>query len=817
MTARRRRRRTRSSLYKKLITSLTGGISKQPPTLRFEDQGELQENWLDDPADGKKRRPALRHVSEINSRSGGFNDDVFVHWIDRDDDEQYVVTYDTDNGLKVHDLQGNAQTVTTIGFAADYLKHVDHPSEDLVPSKHLRAVSIVDFTFVVNRTFKPQLKAATDSADNKALIYVRDGQYATNYRVTIGGETVGHETPLPTADRDLIQTGYIAGQLRSAINADPNISASATKEGNVIVVSGLGAGNSPEGFEEVTGYDDQGDRAMTVVQDTIENFADLPPNDVPEGFVVKVVGANKDSDDDYWVKYTSGAWVETVGPGSQNEFDETTMPHVLVRTASGDFEFRAADSGDEAWAARQAGDEETAPAPSFVDREIRDVVFFKNRLGFLAGQNMVFTRIGDFFNFWPQSVIAVRDDDPIDVAASTSDVAILERAVPYDKALLLFTDRDQFIMEGGDVFSPRTVGMDRVTSYEANPEVRPSLVGRRVFFVSSGKYTRVWEYSVNLEGVSDAVEVTSHVPKLIPTNARLLATSKNMDLLLIVSEDEPETVFVYRWLTAPNGERVLSSWGTWTFGELDEFKVFGMRFFNDVLYFVTNHGPTGGFLEKMEFDGVVDNLGYEVKLDHRKKQQGVYNASEDRTEFSLPYSVSVGDQGNWRVVGLNNQPEGIRGYEATAEFLDASNIAVPGNWTTVGFEAFTGRKMISRYIFSPIYPTLNDRRGNSNALLTGRLQLRTMTLDVAEAGPFDVRITHEGAASSEVVTFTPRKVGPDTDPSEALDPEENEQFTIGVMGNAKKTQIEARANTHHPVTLVSAEWEGMFYRRGRSV
>ena len=64
----------------------------------------------------------------------------------------------------------------------------------------------------------------------------------------------------------------------------------------------------------------------------------------PHGFIVEILG-NKSYDlDNYYVKFETnvgsgfgpGIWRETVAPGIVFEFDETTMPHVLIYNATTD-------------------------------------------------------------------------------------------------------------------------------------------------------------------------------------------------------------------------------------------------------------------------------------------------------------------------------------------------------------------------------------------------------------------------------------------------------------------------------------------------
>ena len=68
------------------------------------------------------------------------------------------------------------------------------------------------------------------------------------------------------------------------------------------------------------------------------------------------------------------------------------MPHVLIRTADGNFRFTQVDGSSytiaatsydvPSWGQRVAGDVNSAPDPSFVGKKINDILFYRNRLGY---------------------------------------------------------------------------------------------------------------------------------------------------------------------------------------------------------------------------------------------------------------------------------------------------------------------------------------------------------------------------------------------------------------------------------------------------
>ena len=89
-----------------------------------------------------------------------------------------------------------------------------------------------------------------------------------------------------------------------------------------------------------------GDGTKTI-KTVVDDLNDLPTK-AYEGFIVKVQGSQASEYDDYYVRFTlnkanqtigtygDGVWKETVAPGIKYRFDETTMPHVLIRNVATD-------------------------------------------------------------------------------------------------------------------------------------------------------------------------------------------------------------------------------------------------------------------------------------------------------------------------------------------------------------------------------------------------------------------------------------------------------------------------------------------------
>lgn len=137
------------------IPSLHGGISKQPPHLRFPNQVEDATNALFSVVDGVSKRPGTRFDRVVTGLTA--SGDYRLHPIRRDVGEQYILLYG-DGDLKVFELTNRRQQarVDFDSAASQYLDANEATASDL------RLITIADTTFIVNTKVIPRVKAAPE-------------------------------------------------------------------------------------------------------------------------------------------------------------------------------------------------------------------------------------------------------------------------------------------------------------------------------------------------------------------------------------------------------------------------------------------------------------------------------------------------------------------------------------------------------------------------------------------------------------------------------------------------------------------------------
>jgi len=553
------------AVISRAIPTLLRGISQSSDALKQADHADIQDNADSNPVLGLTKRSGSQFLASVGSSTLG---NVHIQTINRDASEQYVAIFSNGN-VKVFELDGTEKTVNKPD-GTNYLNTSN-------PRSVMKTVTIADFTFVVNTSITPAMDSAvSNSASNitQAIVFINQATAKTTYSVTVDGVTVTDDT----TGNDPLSTTTVATDLTAGLNSGLT-GFTIARNGPVIHIKK----NDGSNFS-IDGNDSQGNTKMTVIKDTVQQFTDLP-NVSPNGYVVEIVGDEGTDFDNYYVKFTTnngnafeeGQWSETVEAGIPFKFNYDTMPHVLIRQADGNFRFARVDgdtytiSGTNftlpKWGERVVGDLISAPNPSFIGQKINNVFFFRNRLGFLAGDNVILSTVSEFFNFFPETVISVLDTEPIDVAASHTKVAILKHAVTMGEKLILFSEQTQFVLSSSaDNLTPSTANVLVQTEFESNAAAQPVGSGSSIYFLTKkGSFAGIREYIIaGNQQIQDAANTTIHVPRLIPSGIFKMAVSNNQDILVLLGTENPNKLYVNRWLYGEGFSKALNAWFTYT-------------------------------------------------------------------------------------------------------------------------------------------------------------------------------------------------------------------------------------------------------------
>ena len=777
------------ALISQSIPNLINGVSQQPPSLRLSTQAELQENGLSNVVTGLSKRPSSSHIANLGTISN--LDKAFIHTIRRDENEFYSMVVDTAGTIRVFDKDGVSKTVTN--NAASYLSGLTDPN------KELAAVSIADSTFIVNKNTVVAKGTATSSSRNpEALVYVKQADYSSTYRLVLtkGGNTSTVEfatkssTQDTTSETQNAERGASTDLIATNLNTFSGTAVSTTYYENITdgsAVSGLTVtqyGNvlhiqstDTTDFQVEVGDSHGGDHLL-VFKDETADFKKLPI-EAPVNYTIKVSGDNQKAQDDYYVKFTDEeVWKETLEPNILTQLDASTMPHKLTKLPSGNFQFDPVTYDE-----RTVGDDNTNSYPSFVGFTLSDIFFHRNRLGVLADENVIFARAGEFvsFDFFRKSVLTIVDSDPIDVAVSSNKVSILKHAVPFNEALLLFSDLTQFKLTADPVLTPETVNIANTTEFEASLRAKPAQVGKFVYFASKrGAWSGLWEYFVDTDtDTNDATEVTAHVPEYLNGEVINIEASSNEDMILVQTDNDPQALYVYRYYWRGR-EKLQASWSRWTFSG----DVIGVSFNRADITLLIKRG-NDLYLERI-------NLSVDDATNYTTNKFSIHLDRRVQLETSGLTTIPYTDAG----VIYIDQTGKIIELSAVAGKLANSEVVYAG----VPFEF--------KYQFSEPVVKSGDK-----AITTGKLHIRNYAVVYSNTGFFQAEVTHS-KRTPYVRNFTGRIVGA---ASNILNQAgiDSGTYRFGVLGHGNETSITLKSSSHFPCVFQSAEWEGFFVLRSR--
>lgn len=781
------------------IPNFINGVSQQPFALRLASQAEEQINAHSSLVEGLVKRPPTRHIKRILA-ANAIEDSAFLHIINRDVNERYVVVIPNSGALRVFDFAGNEKVVH---FPAGYGYLASGAGNQM-----LRAVTIADYTFLMNTNVLPQMTAGVTLPYRgpEAIVYVRQGNYNTTYQIILNNASVFTYKSSAT-DPNTIDTQFIAGQLAAQMAA---AGVAVWQVGSTIHIS------SPSDFTVRT-HDSMGDTAMLSAKGEAQSFAQLPARAIP-GITLQITGTTGNPYDNYWVRYTTaagmdpaqgGVWKEVPDPSRLTRINAATMPHTLTRNADGTFTLAPAT-----WADCEAGDTTTVPNPSFIGKKLSDMFFFRNRLGFIADENVILSKASEFFDFWRDTATALLDTDPIDVAVSHVKVSILKHAVPFNQNLLLFSDQTQFILSGGDTLTPSTVSVSQTTEFETSGMVRPVGSGKFVYFpVARGGFSGMREYYVDSQALTnDANDVTAHVPRYIPGPITKMTASTNEDVLCLVTAEAPDTIFAYKSYYA-NQEKVQSSWSKWKMAP--GTKVLDLAFIESTLWIVVRRSD-GVFLERMDLAVGVTEVGapYAIHLDNRFTSdmvalETVVVNTQYQTRVALPWAI----YSDLQVIALPGDATYRPGQNIPIVSIEPSL----GRLTLQGYATkfVVGRRYTMSYRFSPLVVRSEAPGGGQMANTNGRLQLRRMALNYADTGYFKVLVTPAGRSTYES-TFTGRVVG-SAQNILGSPTFETGTFRFPIMAHNLNVDIELTNDSPFTCRILNAEWEAMHTFRAMEV
>ena len=566
------------------------------------------------------------------------------------------------------------------------------------------------------------------------------------------------------------------------------------------------------------------DDLMRSMQTSV-NDVTLLPKQCKHGYIVKVSNARISEEDDYYLRFEgqnnqdgTGSWVECAKPDIDKSL--TNMPLVIQRTALANpgtsTEIATFTIKQFTYADREVGDDTTNPLPSFKGKRVNKVLFFRNRLAFLAGENVVLCRPGTLGkpDFFSETALTVSANDPIDIACSSTFPSELFDGIDINTGLVVFSTNQQFLLSSDDtVLNPDTAKLRSISAFNYNKDIPPISLGTTLAYIdNSGKFSRFNEMAnIQREGEPSIVEQSKVVPTLLKKDLDLITNSRENNMVFLAKAyDTSCEVVGFRYLNVGD-KRQQSAWFKWRLNRpiVYHFVINDEYFYLDQDYFLQSVR-----LVQTESDPSIlqDNVDFLLHLDnHITISGGSYDSANNTTTFSnLGWLSSVQTPAYPLVVIDTNTASDRVGRYAKAT-ISGTSFTVPGNWS--GVTLFAGYLYEYKVIFPTFFVTRTAGQSTQSDV-NSSLVVHRVKFHFGKIGLYETTLKRVGKPDyTEIYEST------ELDEYDVSDAPYLEEFvkTVPVYEKNSNVDIELKSSHPAPVTLRALSWEGDFspryYRR----
>ena len=587
----------------------------------------------------------------------------------------------------------------------------------------------------------------------------------TTYQEVSG---IGYFKTPKNPDNGTISMATILNGLKSSVNSNlSNVTAE-------VVGSGLYMhGSAADGVNFLGGAVNEN---MSVIGQKAQDISRLPSMN-KHGYVAQISNAADLDTDDYYVEFEANNG--TSGAGSYNEcvrphnfssgsdpmvlgLDPATMPHALINNRNGTFTFTKLDeaskgSTENYWKNREVGDDTSNPFPTFVGSTIQEMFFHRNRLGMISGEQIVMSKPGQYFDFFIVSAISTSDDNPIDITVSDVKPAFINHILPIQKGMMMFSDNGQFLLfTESDIFSPKTVRLKKLSSYECDATIQPVDLGTSVLFTSNvSAYARAFEATILDQSTPpNILEQTRVVPEFLPKDITKSTNSTSIGITTYGKKGD-SSVYHYKYYNTGD-KREQSAWYTWTLtGTMQHMLYTGGSFFavtfHDGAYklcryeyvtdatsdrtYVLGTGTVGSPLAtSRQFEAHLDNMTIATNVAGSAQT----TTAPEKTVLTIPYTPA--NTTDLFIVGLSGNDSDGNSIAGTVRAVDA----VGTNSVTVNnINLHSAAKVAVGYKYTSTIelPTYYFNAGQNAYDTNGELRISGINFELGVGGPMEFHLT----------------------------------------------------------------------------
>ena len=841
--------------------SVTRGVSQQVPHDRRPGQHWEQDNMLSDPVRGTTRRHGSLKQDEViyancteaqhavvATDALGFKEFTFFNA-----GVEYALIY-----------RGKAKYSSSVApLCWAYNKDssvflpVNRPASDSVVDALTSGgvssiVAVGKFLYIAGNTVTPTYSTNNAWADTtnarRTSVWIRGGTYSRTFTVKCSmsngtTKTFSYTTP-SSAYQGTLDTSdilYTATDYQKQVNDRTNAyntavtqwlaTASAAIQPQSIAANlltaaaGQGLSGSRIGSHIV--FDHTQDIVEIEVSDGGDNTfirgvaadvasPDLLTNVHYAGKVVRVLPKKNNEEDAYYLKAipkVDGApgWVEVTWREAAGVEYTPTSVFAFATVKNGQFYIAGSASalgtliGETVpgFEKNQVGDAVSSTVPTFFGKKIDYLGLYQDRLIVGSGSVLMFSRPGDYLNWFRTSVLTIDDRDPVEMFAIGAEDDTIVCSTTYDRNLVLFGKRKQYALDGRINLTPLNASITIMSAHEDATEAFPVNSGNLVFFGKrKNSFSSVHQIQIGQVAESpEAYEISQQLDTYLTGAPLEIRATTAPNIVAFRSTGLSNGLYIYSYLdVAGGGERLFDSWSRWVW-DTSLGSIVGVSTHNsDILVFTTRQGKDRDGVDKAWI--VADKFSTEGALSDKPYLDSMRTYSAYSSPVANAWLQSNAVLTNVSAAYDFTKTE----YMLGAPIERASTELVPeygssGLWVGVENTAY----------FVPTNPFLRDRQ--DKAILSGRLTLVSVLVSLADTGGFEAYVANK-AGEKRVLRFTGRVAG-STGAIIGKQPivTRSEQFIVGY--ETRECQYKIKALTWLPLTVDSIEWKGQVFNNSR--
>ena len=540
------------SAFESSYKSLLQGVSQQLPRERLPGQVGSQENMLSDAVTNVRRRPGAAYRFNLPMPGGSF-DNIKAWYTDIAGETVHIILNCSNGDITI--LDDTYAVLDTLSGGA-YLT--------TATPAHIRAATVGDELFLLNRDIKPTAVAAVGgtSPTLRGYFYISAGAFSRQYTITLqnsnGSVTGTYTTPTGAGagDAALSTPAYINAQLVSSLNAGGAVGLGFTLNSTTAytyVASSVGT---------CTVNSSTGSAYVQVSKDAYTSVTGNLPAELPSGangFIMRVGDVR--TPQYYKFDSAASAWLES---GSFDSPASITNVPVSITRITGTWTLLTTD-----FEGRLAGDEESNANPKFLTNGITGIGTYQGRLALLAGPFVRLSASNKPRRMYRSTITSVLDSDPIEVGSSANSSASYEYAVPFQKDLILFSAEYQALVPSGNAaITPRTATVVLTSTHAADMTSPPVTLGRTLMYPTplSEDFFGVLEMvpSQYTDSQYLSTPATPHLPKYMGGRCRFSVSSGVSGTVILAPSGDTKALIVHEYMW-DGDQKVQKAWHRWSF------------------------------------------------------------------------------------------------------------------------------------------------------------------------------------------------------------------------------------------------------------